>query len=96
MLEIRAAASAPFVAPDWEVSVSAVAVEPCGLDPLGFRAVFRQGERVFYVGASLLPMRAARLERAGYIASRTQEAIDLLEVRLGHALPLAVGWGEDT
>lgn len=70
---------------NWERAISAVVLEPCDAEPLGWFAAYRQASGPLRIGASLLAARAERLERAGYAAP----AMSMVESRLGRALSWA-------
>jgi hypothetical protein len=81
---------------NWELNIQKVDIQSCAPqeDPLGLCAVFHlepaawtQGqEKSYSVGASLLVQRLRQLEKAGYKAPMTAQAIALVEARLGRKL----------
>lgn len=81
---------------NWEFNIHKVTIENCdqASDPLGLCAVFHlepaawtQGQAKSYsVGASLLIQRLSQLEKAGYKAPMTHQAIAMTEQKLGRKL----------
>jgi hypothetical protein len=81
---------------NWESNIDHVVIEACDAseDASGFRAVFYLEDhdadealkKFFIVGASFLPQRRRNLESAGYSAPMTEQAIRLVERRMGRQL----------
>lgn len=93
---LRAPLARKTMPKNWEHNVQRVGVEACDTaeDPLGLRAVFHidptswnELQTASYtVGASLLTQRLSQLEKAGYKAPMTRQAIQIVEKRLGRKL----------
>ncbi len=81
---------------NWEANIARVDIQQCGaeIDPLGYLAVFyletqegaEMNSKTFAIGASLLVQRERSLLNAGYQAPMTDDAILLVENRLGFTL----------
>ncbi len=91
----------PFFKKNWEEDIGRVCVEPCDekQDPLGYVAVFFVGskggkrlgwEKTYSIGASYLARRQHNLNKAGYKAPMTHKAINLIENKIGSALPVVL------
>lgn len=86
----------PLSSRNWENDISKVLIEPCAAheDPLGYKAVFllsretarAERKKSFIIGASFLQQRERHLTRAGYKVPMTQQAISMIEDRIGQKL----------
>ena len=72
---------------NWEEDIKGVSIENCDLaeDPLGYKVVFYKEDGdgdmsvAYIVGASLLRNRLIKLDKAGFDAPMTREALKMLE-----------------
>ena len=86
----------PLGSRNWETDIRKVLVEPCdeNEDPLGYKAVFllnqekarAERKKSFVIGASFLAQREHHLVKAGYSAPMTQQAISMIEDKIGQNL----------
>lgn len=88
----------PFRSRNWEANIRKVFIKPCDVDedPLGYKAVFlfepalaqEIRKKSFEIGASFLAQRIYNLEKAGREAPMTQQAISMVEKKIGEALAM--------
>ncbi len=86
---------------NWEENIRSVVVETCAEDedPLGYKAIFyltleaaaNTKKKSFEIGASFLAQRYHNLDKAGYKAPMTVQAIEAIEKKIGDNLPMFLG-----